>query len=157
MIGPDQRQVALIGLLPPYIPSLATLYLGKDDGWPYKLVLKGQRPTILTDTRKKGPDGRYIGSKSSIETVAPTNITLEYSEVKLNPALNLGEFAFQAPSAASVEDGTEMIIKQLDQVIASQVARKKDETVKKEGPVLDQSLEVPPPPGAPPAGQPAKP
>ena len=42
-----------------------------------------------------------------------------------------------------------MIVKQLDQVIAAQADRKKDEAVKKEGPVLDQSLEVPPPPGGP--------
>ena len=58
-------------------------------------------------------------------------------------------FAFQAPSTASVEDGTEMIVKQLDSAIAMQAERKKAEAAKKDGPVLDQSLDVPLPPGAP--------
>lgn len=154
LTGPDQRPVAPMGLLPPYIPMDAALYLGKDDGWPYKLILTGRQPTKLLDTRKIGPDGRPIGSRSSIETVAPTNITLEYSNVKLNPSLNLADFAFQAPSNASVEDGTELIVKQLDVAIARQVELKKAEAAKKEGPVLDQPLDVPLPPGSPSAGPP---
>jgi outer membrane lipoprotein-sorting protein len=154
LTGPDQRQVSVTGILPPYIPMDATLYLGKDDAWPYKLVLVGRRPTRLLDTRKEGVDGRKIGSLSSIERIDPTNITLEYTNVKLNPTLNVDEFAFQAPSNASVEDGTEIIIKQLDSAIAMQAERKKAEAAKKEGPVLDQPLEVPSPPGAPSVGPP---
>jgi hypothetical protein len=154
LTGPNQQQVNLLGLLPPYIPSDAILYLGKDDGWPYKLVLAGRKRTLVEDTRKKGPDGRYIGSKSSIEIVAPTKIVLEYSDVQLNPTLNPALFAFSPPGSASVDDGTEMIIRQIDAVIAHQASQKKDETSKKEGPVLDQSLEIPPPPATtPPAGQ----
>jgi outer membrane lipoprotein-sorting protein len=143
------RQVPAIGLLPPYIPGLAVLYLGKDDGWPYKLELRGQKPTRLWDTRKDGPDGRKIGSLNSIQSVDPTVITLVYSNVKLNPTLNLDEFAFQAPNPAAVDDGTEMFVKQLDQMLAAQADRKKAEATKKEGPVLDQSLEIPTPPGQP--------
>ena len=149
LTGPDQRQASATGLLPPYIPMDATLYLGKDDGWPYKLVLAGKKPTILMDTRKEGVDGRKIGSLSSIERIDPTNITLEYTNVKLNTTLDLDLFAFQAPSTASVEDGTEMIVKQLDSAIAMQAERKKAEAAKKDGPVLNQSLDVPLPPGSP--------
>jgi outer membrane lipoprotein-sorting protein len=154
LMGPDQRQAPPIGLLPPYIPGRATLYLGKDDGWPYKLDLVGQPPTKALDTRKRGPDGRPIGAKSSIESVEPTKITLVYSDVKLNPSLRIDEFVFQAPNAASVEDGTEMIVKQLDQAIAFQAEKKRQDATKKEGPVLDQSLEIPTPPGTPPSVQP---
>jgi hypothetical protein len=157
MLGPDQRPVALSGLLPPYIPSDAVLYLGKDDGWPYKLVLRGRELSSVIDTRKIGPDGRRIGSLSSRESVAPTNITLEYTEVKLNPELATAEFAFEPPPDASVEDGTEMIVKQLDQMIAVQAERKKVEASKNEGPVLEQPLEIAPPPGTPSAAQPSKP
>jgi hypothetical protein len=149
LTGPDQRQVSATGLLPPYIPMDATLYLGKDDAWPYKLVLVGRKPTTLIDTRKEGVDGRKIGSLSSIERIDPTSITLEYTNVKINPTLDLDAFAFQAPSTASVEDGTEMIIKQLDSAIAMQAERRKAEEAKKEGPVLKQSLDIPSPPGAP--------
>ena len=41
-VGPDQRPLPAMGPLPAYVPSLATLYLGKDDGWPYKLILVGK-------------------------------------------------------------------------------------------------------------------
>jgi outer membrane lipoprotein-sorting protein len=157
LTGPDQRQVSVTGMLPPYIPGRVVLYLGKDDGWPYKLELVGQPLTKAWDTRKVGPDGRRIGSLSSVETVDPTRIILEYTDVKLNPNLNIDEFAFQAPPAASVDDGTEMIVKQLDSVIAVQADRKKAETTKKEGPVIDQPLEIPPPPAPPAAAQPSSP
>ena len=39
-----------------------------------------------------------------------------------------------------------MIVKQLDSAIAMQAERKKAEATKKDGPVLNQSLDVPPPP-----------
>jgi outer membrane lipoprotein-sorting protein len=154
LTGPDQRQAGITGLLPPYIPMDATLYLGKDDGWPYKLVLLGRKPTRLLDTRKEGVDGRKIGSLSSIEVVNPTSITLEYTNVRLNPTLSPSEFAFTPPSNASVEDGTEMIVKQLDSAIAMQAERKKAEAAKKDGPILNQSLDVPLPPGQPSASPP---
>jgi outer membrane lipoprotein-sorting protein len=154
LTGPDQRQASATGLLPPYIPMDATLYLGKDDAWPYKLVLAGRKPTRLLDTRKEGIDGRKIGSLNSIEVIDPTSILLEYTNVQINPTLDPDAFAFQAPSNAQVEDGTEMIIKQLDTAIAMQAERKKAEAAKKEGPVLEKSLEVPVPPGSPSAGPP---
>ncbi len=149
LTGPDQRQVAAFGMLPPYVPKQVVLYLGKDDGWPYKLELLGQPQTILVDTRKTGPDGRPIGSRSSIETVQPTKIVLEYTDVKLNPSLDISQFAFQAAGDTPVNDGTEMIVKQLDSIIAMQAERKKADAAKKEGPVLDQQLEIPPPPSIP--------
>jgi hypothetical protein len=157
LTGPDQRPVNASGLLPPYIPKLVILYLGKDDGWPYKVELLGQKPTVVQDTRKVGPDGRPIGSRSSIETVDPTRIVLEYTDVRLNPALDSSQFAFTPGGNAPVDDGTEMIVKQLDSMIAMTAERKKAEAAKKEGPVLEQSLEIPPPPGAPAADQPPKP
>jgi hypothetical protein len=157
LTGPDQRQVAMTGMLPPYVPKRANLYLGKEDGWPYKLELLGQAQTAVIDTRKTGPDGRPIGSLRSIETVDPTRIVLEYTKVKLNPPLDVSQFAFQAHSTALVEDGTEMIVKQLDSIIAMQAERKKADAAKKEGPVLEQSLDIPPPPGAPAPDQNPKP
>jgi outer membrane lipoprotein-sorting protein len=151
--GPG-RQVPALGMLPPYIPSDAVLYLGKDDGWPYKLTLVGRAPTKVLDTRKEGPDGRKIGSLNSIQSVAPTDITLVYSDVKLNPKVNADDFVFQTPSSAPVEDGTEMVVKRLDQALAAQADRKKDDANKKDGPLLDQPLDVPSPPGQPSIPQP---
>ena len=84
--------------LPPYIPMDATLYLGKEDGWPYKLVLVGRKPSTVFETARLGPDGRPIGAKSSIEKIDPSEITLTYTDVKLNAKLRLEEFAFTAPA-----------------------------------------------------------
>ena len=156
LTGPDNRPVPQAGILPPYIPSDATLYLGKEDGWPYKLMLAGRETSVVFDTRKRGPDGRLIGAKSSIETVNPTKITLEYTDVKLNATIQLNEFAFQAGGSASVEDNTEMMVRMLDQAIAVQADRKKADATKKEGAVLEQpiDIDIPPPPGTPAAPRP---
>jgi outer membrane lipoprotein-sorting protein len=146
LVSPDGRPVAAAGFLPPYIPMDGTLYLGKEDGWPYKLVLVGRKPSTLFETRRIGPDGRPIGSKSSIEKITPSEIRLTYSDVKLNAKIRLDEFAFQAPPAAVVDDSTEAIVKGLDQAISMETQRKKSEAAKKEGPMLDQSIEIPSPP-----------
>jgi hypothetical protein len=146
LVGPDTRPVAAGGFLPPYIPMDATLYLGKEDGWPYKLVLVGRKPSVLFETRRIGPDGRPVGAKSSIEKVTPSEITLSYKDVKFNTKLRLEEFAFQAPPTANVDDSTEAIVKMLDQAIQMEIQRKKNEAAKKDGPVLDKTIDVPPTP-----------
>ncbi len=143
LVGPDQRPLPPTGPLPAFVPSLATLYLGRKDGWPYKMVLVGKIPTILQDTRRIGPDGRPIGSRASIEKIEPSTIRLTYSNVQLDPAIRPEEFAFQAPPGASVEDETETTLKILDQAIQIQAMQKRAEAAKQEGPVLDQSIEIP--------------
>jgi outer membrane lipoprotein-sorting protein len=143
LIGLDGRPVAAAGFLPVYIPMDATLYLGKEDGWPYQLVLVGRKPSVL-ETRRTGPDGRPVAVKGSIDKVIPGEIKLVYTDVKLNAKLRLEEFAFQAPPTANVDDSTEMLIKGLDQAIQVEIQRKKNEAAKKEGALLDQ-----PPTGAP--------
>jgi hypothetical protein len=142
----NSQPVPPTGPLPPYVPSLATLYLGKDDSWPYRLDLVGRQITELIDTRPRGPDGRPIGARRSIERPTPSKIVLVYSNVKLNATIRVDEFAFQAPTAANVDDNTELILKGLDQAIATEAAKKKNEATRKEGPMLDQSIDIPAPP-----------
>jgi len=146
LVGPDARPVNPIGALPPFIPMDVTLYLGKEDGWPYKLILQGKSPTILQDTRHMGPDGKLIGAKSSIEKVPRTVITLVYSDVKLNGTINVGQFAFQAPANATVDDSTEALIKGLDRELEREAQKKKAEAARKEGAVIDQPINLPVPP-----------
>ncbi len=149
LVGPDQRPLPATGPLPAFVPSLATLYLGKDDGWPYRMDLLGKVPTILQDTRRVGPDGKVIGSRSSIEKVDASEIRLVYSNVQLNAAVRPEEFAFQAPPNATVEDNTEIIIKGLDRAIQVQAMQKRAEAARQEGPVLDQPIDIPKPPADP--------
>ncbi len=63
----NSQPVPPTGPLPPYVPALATLYLGKADSWPYRLDLVGRQITELIDTRPRGPDGRPIGARRTIE------------------------------------------------------------------------------------------
>jgi len=146
LVGIDGRQVNGIGFLPPYIPMDATLYLGKEDGWPYKLILVGRKPSAVFETRRRGPDGRVIGAKSSREEVTPSEIRLTYSNVRFNAKIRVEEFAFQAPASATVDDSTELIVKGLDQAIQVAIQKKKSEAAKKDGAVLDQSIDIPLPP-----------
>jgi outer membrane lipoprotein-sorting protein len=147
LVGPDTRPASAVGALPPYIPSIATLYLGKDDLWPYKVVLAGQAPSALFDLRRIGPDGKLIGAKSTMEKIVPSRIELVYSNVKLNPTIRLDEFAFQAPPSEPVDDSTELLIKALDNAIQAEVQRKKNEAAKKDGPVIEQPIDLPSLPG----------
>ena len=143
---PNSAPAPAVGILPPYVPMDGTLYLGKDDGWPYKLVLVGRKPTDVLDTRKRGPDNRPIGSLRSIEKIDPTRIELIYSDVKLNVAIRVEEFAFTAPSTANPEDTTQGIVNSLDQALQMEAARKKAESAKKDEPLLEKSIDIPAPP-----------
>jgi outer membrane lipoprotein-sorting protein len=154
LAGLEGRPVAVAGFLPPYIPMDATLYLGKEDGWPYQLVLVGRKPSVLTDTRRNGPNGRPVSTKGTVEKVSPSEIKLIYKDVKLNAKLRLEEFAFQAPPTANVDDNTEMIIKGLDQAIQMEIQRKKNESAKKDEPALDLPNAVPSAPAETPAPRP---
>jgi outer membrane lipoprotein-sorting protein len=147
LMGPDARPVSPLGILPPYIPMDVTLYLGKDDGWPYLLLLQGRPSTALLE-RPIGPDGRAVGAKSSMEKIPRTIITLEYSDVTLNRPIDVGEFAFQAPANATVDDSTEALIKGLDRELEREAQKKKSEAARKEGAVIDQSINLPAPPDA---------
>jgi outer membrane lipoprotein-sorting protein len=143
LIGLDSRPVSPTGVLPPYIPMDATLYLGKEDSWPYKVLLEGRPLTAVYDLRRTGPDGRPIGAKRSIEKVPRSIVTLSYSDVKLNVPIKADDFYFEPPTNATVEDDTEQILKGLDRALEIEAQRKKAEAARKEGEVLDQPIDVP--------------
>jgi outer membrane lipoprotein-sorting protein len=149
LVGPDARPISPMGALPPYVPRDVTLFLGKDNSWPHKLILQGRAPTALIETRRIGPDGRPIGAKSSIEKIPRTLITLVYSNLKLDSTIPVDEFAFQAPANATVDDGTEDILKNLDRALELEAQKKKNEAAQKDGSVIDQPINLPSPPNAP--------
>jgi hypothetical protein len=144
----DSRQVNPLGVLPPYIPMDAILYLGIDDGWPYYLILEGRAPSVLLETRRIGPDGRPIGSKASMEKVPRSKIVLRYYDVKLNRPIRNDEFVFQAPKEAPVADDTELLVKNLDRQLELSAQKKKSDAVNKDGAILEHPIEIPAPGGA---------
>ena len=146
LIGPDQQPLSPTATLPAYIPSLATVWIGKEDGWPYKVVLVGRAPSILQEEgRQLGADGR----PKAVQKAQPSRITLTYSNVQLNPPLKPEEFAFQAPPGVRVDDNTEALLNMLEQTLQARIAQKKQEAAKAE-PLLGSIDRGPQSPGEPP-------
>ena len=145
LTGAGDRPLAPTAPLPPYIPSTIWIYVGKVNGWPYKIEMIGNAPSLLQeDTRAIDPaSGRPVGQPRKPPKVDPTKITLTYTllpESEIKSEL----FAFQPPAdlpPGSVIDETEAFLSQLDQFIQNEVARKKTEAAKGEG---DPLLKAPP-------------
>jgi hypothetical protein len=156
LLGMNDRPLPPTAQLPPYVPSTIHVFVGKENGWPYQIVMTGNTPTkILEDTRAIDPvSGRPVGVKKAPPKVEPSRITLLY---KLRPIseINPSLFKFSPPadvSPASVQDDTEQFLTSLDQLIQSETNRKKAEAAKvAEDPVIKGTLEVgrPPDTGAP--------
>jgi hypothetical protein len=131
------------GLLPSFVPSHVTLYLGKDDGWPYRVLLEGRLPSFMRD-QILDPSGRPIGRKSALTKERPTRLALRYtlSDRPIDPA----EFAFEVPPNIPVQDDTEIRAAALEAAIEKQAALKRSQGTGG-GDALDQSLPVPRPDG----------
>jgi outer membrane lipoprotein-sorting protein len=148
LVGPDQQNVPAIGQLPPYIPSVARLYLGKEDSWPYQVSLKGKPVPILKAPLEKGPDGKPRPRPVVNDNVAPTSIVMTYSNVKFDSPATDAEFKFTPPSEVPTEDITETIVGTLDQAIKVRAAMSKNANPSKpDVPTIDQSIDVPKLPG----------
>src|SRR5262249_33281288 len=106
LLAPNQQPLRDDAPLPAYVPSPVTLTIGKRNGWPYKVRPAGRRPTILFDPRRTGPDGRPIGTLSSIQKIEPSKLELTYAMVSLEPTFKAEDFEYLVPSTARVDDGT---------------------------------------------------
>jgi hypothetical protein len=156
LLDMNGRQLPPNAPLPPYVPSSIHVFVAKESGWPYKIVMTGKRPPKLAvDTRAMDPiSGRPVGVKREPPKVEPSKITLFYKLLPLSE-LNPGLFVFDTPadvSAASVRDETQDFLIDLDRVIQGENNRKKAEAAKAaEDPIINGKLQVgsPTDPGAP--------
>jgi hypothetical protein len=149
LIGPGDRPLSPTAPLPPYIPANVAIYLGRLDGWPHKIEMIGNPPSMLAeDTRDiDKATGRPIGPPRKAAKVDPTKVTLRYKLLP-NTEISPGLFTFEPPAsvaATSIKDDTEEFLAGLDQYIAVETARKKSEAAKAEGdqPLLKAPIEVP--------------
>ena len=144
LTGPGQQPLSPTTPLPPYIPSNIAVTIDQETGWPYKVEMLGNTPSLLQeDVRRIGLDGRPVGAKSAVPKVEPSRIVLMYSNVKLNPDLKPETFAFDAPrDAKNLVDGTDALLNYLDQIIQLETGRKRAEAAKAD-PLLGGSLEIP--------------
>jgi outer membrane lipoprotein-sorting protein len=149
LAGPNQPALPPTGPLPPYVPSLAEVWVGQEDGWPYFVKLYGQSPGIMRGQKQReielGPDGRPVGPAVQVDQPTPSEIRMTFSEVAFNPELRPEQFAYQPPDGANVVDETQPIVNGLTAALANKAAQRKAEEAKA-GPELPSTLRVPSPP-----------
>ncbi len=145
--SPDQPPLPATGPLPPYVPSLVYLWLGQEDGWPYRVELSGRMPGIMEmkkEMREIGPDGRPVGRPMETPDMNPSEIVLTYTDVVLNPELEAKEFVFTASPAERdrIVDETQGIVASLDAILAQRASERRAEAAREE-PELPGSLTIP--------------
>ncbi len=155
LMGPGDRPLAPTAPLPPYIPSNVQIYVGRVNGWPYKIKMIGNAPSLLQeDTRAIDPtSGRPVGVKKAPPKVTPSQITLIY---KLLPQTEIKpeKFVFNAPAdvaSGSIIDDTEQYLAYLDAAIQKHLNDKKAEAAKGgegEPPLNAPPIEIKPEPAA---------
>jgi hypothetical protein len=147
LTNPNGQPLSPMLDLPSYIPSIVTVWIGKEDGWPYQLELVGKVPspmlTAAADNAPRDANGRVIGKQAKALNVKPSKIELVYSNVKLNTELAADNFAFQAPATIPVADSTQELVGRLDEMIRGQAEQAKQEAAKG-APLLNEGLEIPP-------------
>jgi hypothetical protein len=99
LVGPGQAVPPVGAPLPPYVPSLASVWIGQEDGWPYQVLLEGRVPTVLLSTNrpKLGPDGRPAGRATSQSKEPPSKFLLTYSQVQLDQPIDRGNSPSRRP------------------------------------------------------------
>ncbi len=160
-VMPGGGNPAFSGPLPPYVPTLVTIALGKDDGWPYQVVFEGRLPHQIEQKRKMAASkidtdasGRAIGKKLTAPAAKPSKLTLTYTNVKINVPIPDETFAFEPPKDARTRDETDLVVSQLEQAVAKSAEAKKAQAAKA-GPVLDGAVPAPAPGDGTPARQPS--
>lgn len=142
LLAVDARADSTPRFLPPYIPGEATVYLGKADHWPYKVVLAGSQPAVPMDTRRRGQNGEPIGARSSIIKLEPTRMVLTYSNVV--PHATIPADRFQAPTLAGIQahDRTPSMIDALDQAPRIPLGKTKSEPTREADPLPGAPIEI---------------
>src|SRR5262249_9718176 len=90
-------QAAPTGPLPPYGPSIGALTIGQEDGWPYRVEMKGRV--------RVGPGaGMTKKAETKPQSTTPrqdqiSSIVLTYQNVKLNTEIGRERFAFSVPDS----------------------------------------------------------
>ncbi|CAN5757724.1 hypothetical protein BH23PLA1_BH23PLA1_40480 [soil metagenome] len=134
-----------MALLPAYIPRLVEVWVGQEDGWPYKVVLQGKKRPIIAQKQqfRIGHDGRPQGPALSTDDEPPSKFILTYSNVDLDPHFGPNAFDFRPPADVRVEDTTGDRIAQLEQFAQILSAQQTSEAAR-EDTLLDGAIRVPP-------------
>jgi outer membrane lipoprotein-sorting protein len=115
--------------LPDYVPSAVSIWIGREDGWPYQVKLSGRRRTALEiDSDEPAKTAPAAAAKPpSAEDVPPTEILITYSNVSINAAIRPARFAFTAPNNEKVVDETAFYSQMLQRTLEQMSAQRKAE------------------------------
>jgi hypothetical protein len=139
-----QSAVDRLGMLPPYVPSVVRLWIGKEDGWPYKVELQGRVASMMREGPVLGADGRTVAKRSAATRQPQSSLTLVYA-LNDKPVRD-EEFLFAAPPTVNAQDLTDRITTSLEAAIAESAARKRA-AGQGPGDLLDQPIPAPRPDG----------
>jgi outer membrane lipoprotein-sorting protein len=139
--------------IPSYVPSVISVWVGKEDGWPYQVVMQGKkRPDIAAERKiQLGPDGRPVGSIVKQDNEPLSRFSLRYENVELNPTLSATEFFFTVADsvAQNVRDTTSENLAELDNIAKFIATQKQMEAAKSggtpPGDLLKQGIDIPSP------------
>lgn len=134
--------------IPAHIPTLVVLWLGKDDGFPYQVLMQGKKRPVIASERKiqYGPDGRPVGNITKAQEDPPSRYLLKYSNVQINPPVNDADFFFSVAPAmeASVRDNTADRLADLERAEQQIALEKQAAAAKGQGPgaLLNQGIDL---------------
>ena len=144
--GPNAQGAARIGFLPPYVPSQVALWVGRDNGWPYKLVMEGKVPSVLKEEPILDPTGRPIAKKPTAVRERPSRLTL--TDNLIDREVSPDEFQFRVPENARIDDLTDRVSVAIDAQISELSARRRSQGDGGQNDQIDP-LNAPRPDGAP--------
>jgi len=118
------RDTSSLGLqplapVPSYVPSLVTVWLDTENGWPLQVLLVGKQSSILAQSAQQPridpATGRPIGNIVA-EQEPPSRFRLRYEQIDFDPEIPEGAFSFRVPDDARdrLVDTTETILNQLE-------------------------------------------
>lgn len=147
-----QAAIDRFGMLPAYVPSIVRLWIGKDDGWPYKVALQGRMGSMMHDGPLLNAEGRIISRKAAATRQPQSSLTLFYT-LNDKPVRD-EDFLFAAPPTVNAQDLTERVTATLEAAMAEGAARKRAAGTGT-GDLLDESIPAPAPEPAQPESVPA--
>ena len=143
----NDRPLAPTAPVAPYVPSNVRVFIGKTNGWPYKIEMIGNAPTIAAPNsipgRSTPPPAGRSASRGSRPRSFPAKITLAYkaaSRSRRSPTRSSSSPLRPTCPATSVKDETEEFPRPARPVYPDdETNRKKAEAAKAEGEALAEA------------------
>lgn len=150
-----------MGTVPAYIPSLVHVWIDKETGFPYRVLLQGKKRSIVAEPTGMQIDpatGRPVGRSVTVEE-PPSEFLLTYTDLDTEPDFDALAFQLTVPDAelSRVRDRTPELMNEVEQIAVAivQANRQQAAGASEPGLILDGVLDVPSPDAEAPTPTPA--